>query len=210
MKQNGLLADTVVDAGNDAGLLVLRSGFGSLITGHGAQKLFGWFGGHGVNGTSMWLESLGFKPGKPWAIAAGVSEFGGGVMTSLGLLHPIGPVLTLGSMGIATFKVHWGKPIWVSSGGAELPLLNMAIATSLFLAGPGRYSVDRALGIRLPRWLAIPGGAIAAAGVAYGIFLSQAQQSAEQAQAQEGAAAGQAQQQDQASREQETATPQPA
>src|SRR3954470_14173684 len=106
MKQDELRADTVVDAGVDAGLLELRGTFGSLMAGHGAQKLFGWFGGHGLNGTSMWLESLGYKPGKPWAIAAGVSEFGGGVLTSLGLLHPIGPLLTLGSMGTATFKVH--------------------------------------------------------------------------------------------------------
>ena len=208
MKQDELRADTVIDAGTDAGLLELRGTFGSLMTGHGAQKLFGWFGGHGLDGTSMWLESLGYKPGKPWAIAAGLSEFGGGVLTSLGLLHPIGPLLTLGSMGTATFKVHWGKPIWVTSGGAELPVLNIAIATALFLTGPGRYSLDNALGIRLPRWLAVPGAALSAAGVAYGIFMSQLQQSADQAQQE--AAAGQAQQQAQASREQETATTQPA
>ncbi|MGZ3665794.1 MAG: DoxX family protein, partial [Ktedonobacterales bacterium] len=104
MKEDEVLAVPIVDPGVDAGLLELRGSFGSLMTGHGAQKLFGWFGGHGLDGTAMWLESLGYKPGKPWAIAAGLSEFGGGVLTCLGLLHPIGPLLTLGSMGTATFK----------------------------------------------------------------------------------------------------------
>lgn len=204
MKQDTIAASARSDVANDVGLLLLRGTFGSLMAGHGAQKLFGLFGGHGLNGTSMWLESLGFKPGKPWAIAAGTSEFGGGVLTDLGLLHPLGPLLTLGSMGIATFKVHWGKPIWVASGGAELPVLNMAIVSALILSGPGQYSLDNVLNIRLPRWLAIPGGVLAAAGVAYGVFISQANQAAEQAQTQEAAAAGQAQQQDQATKEQET------
>lgn len=204
MKQDTIAASARSDVANDVGLLLLRGTFGSLMAGHGAQKLFGLFGGHGLNGTSMWLESLGFKPGKPWAIAAGTSEFGGGMLTDLGLLHPLGPLLTLGSMGIATFKVHWGKPIWVASGGAELPVLNMAIVSALILSGPGQYSLDNVLNIRLPRWLAIPGGVLAAAGVAYGVFISQANQAAEQAQTQEAAAAGQAQQQDQATKEQET------
>ena len=207
MKLDSVRTNATSDVANDAGLLLVRGSFGSLMTGHGAQKLFGWFGGHGLNGTSMWLESMGFKPGKPWAIAAGVSEFGGGLLTDLGLLHPVGPLLTLGSMGMATFKVHWGKPIWVSSGGAELPILNMAIATALSLSGPGRYSLDNLFSIRLPRWLAIPGSVLAVAGVAYGVFFSQAQQAAEQAQTQEAAATGQAQQQTQASKEQETVTP---
>lgn len=197
------------DAMHDAGLLVLRNMFGSLMAGHGSQKLFGWFGGNGLGGSAMWLESLGFKPGKPWAMMAGLSEFGGGVLTSLGLLHPLGPILTLGSMGTATFKVHWGKPIWVTSGGAELPVLNMAIATALMMTGPGRYSLDNLLGTRLPRWLAIPGAALAAAGVAYGIIVSQANQGAQRSQTQGGAAADQAQRQDQAA-EQQQAAGQPA
>lgn len=191
MKQTMKLGEEQADALHDAGLLVLRDTFGTLLIGHGSQKLFGWFGGNGLDGTAMWLESLGFKPGKQWAVMAGLSEFGGGMLTSLGLLHPLGPILTLGSMGIATFKVHWGKPIWVTSGGAELPVLNMAIVTCLLLTGPGRYSIDNLLGIRLPRWLAIPGGALAAAGVAYGIFVSQAKPETQQSQTLGGAAAEQ-------------------
>jgi putative oxidoreductase len=71
----------------------------------------------------------------------------------LGLLNPIGPLGAIGSMVMATVKVHSDKPIWVTEGGAELPVTNMAIAAALMLNGPGKYSLDRALGIRWPRWL---------------------------------------------------------
>ncbi|MEA2574251.1 MAG: putative oxidoreductase [Chloroflexia bacterium] len=171
------------------GLLVLRVIFGALMAGHGAQKLFGWFGGHGVKGTAGWLESMGMKPGKPWALLAGGSEFGGGVLTALGFLNPLGPLASIGAMGMAAVKVHSGKPIWVTSGGAELPLTNMAIALAIGVAGPGKFSTDCALGIKLPRRLVlVPGLAVAAASIAYGVITSnqamqQAAQQAEQAQA---------------------------
>jgi putative oxidoreductase len=166
------------------GLLVLRVIFGALMAGHGAQKLFGWFGGHGVKGTAGWLESMGMKPGKPWAIMAGASEFGGGVLTALGFLNPLGPLAATGAMGMAAAKVHGGKPIWVTSGGAELPLTNIAIALALGIAGPGKFSADCALGIKLPRRLVlIPGLALAAGSIAYGVITSnQAMQQAQVAQ----------------------------
>lgn len=138
----------------DLAMLVLRIVQGSLLAGHGAQKLFGWFGGHGLEGTSGWLESLGLRPGRPWAVLAGLSEFGGGVLTLLGLLNPMGPLGVIGSMSVATAKVHSLRPIWVTEGGAELPVTNAAVSAALMLNGPGRYSLDQALGIRLPRWLA--------------------------------------------------------
>ena len=139
--------------GNLAALL-LRVVLGGLMTGHGAQKLFGWWGGYGLDGTSAWLESMGLRPGRSWAILAGGSEFGGGVLSLLGLLNPLGPLGVIGAMAMATRKAHWGKPIWVTEGGPELPVTNISIATALMLAGPGKYSLDRALGIRLPRWIA--------------------------------------------------------
>ena len=161
----------------DAALLVLRATYGGLLAGHGAQKLFGWFGGHGLKGTAGWLESMGMKPGKPWAILAGASEFGGGLLTALGALNPIGPLATIGPMGMATAKVHWGKPIWVTEGGAELPMTNMAIALALGLTGPGKIALDNALGIRLPRRLVlVPGLIVAAASIGAGVIMSNRQQ----------------------------------
>ncbi len=155
---------------DDLAFLTLRATAGALLAGHGAQKLFGWFEGPGLHGTRGWLESMGIKPGHPWALAAGLSEFGGGALTLLGLGGPLGQLGIVGAMGMATVKVHAGKPIWVTTGGAELPVTNMAIAAALMLAGPGRFSIDQALGIRLPRWLAIPGLAVVAAAIYAGAF----------------------------------------
>jgi putative oxidoreductase len=99
------------------------------------------------------MEMLGMRPGRPWAYMAGLSEFGGGLLTALGLFNPLGPLGVIGSMAMATRKAHWGKPIWVTEGGAELPVLNIAISTALMIREPDRYSLDRVLGIRLPRWV---------------------------------------------------------
>ena len=134
--------------------LLLRLVLGGLLTGHGAQKLFGSFSGPGLEGTSGFMEMLGLKPGRPWAFLAGLSEFGGGVLTALGLLNPLGPLGIIGAMAMATAKAHSVKPIWVTEGGAELPVTNIAAATAVILNGPGKYSLDRALGLRLPGWLA--------------------------------------------------------
>ena len=138
---------------NDLAPFIVRLAQGSLIVGHGAQKLFGAFGGPGLEGTSQFMEMLGLKPGQPWATLAGVSEFGGGMLTALGLLNPLGPLGVIGSMSIATTKAHWGNPIWVTEGGAELPVLNLAVSTALMLREPDKYSLDRVLGIRLPTWV---------------------------------------------------------
>jgi len=153
----------------DTGLLVLRLITGGLIAGHGALKLFDWFGGSGLKGTAAIFESIGLKPGTPWAIAASTSEFGGGVLTALGFLHPLGPMGTMGVMVMATAKAHWGKPIWATKGGAELPLTNIATAFALTLTGPGRFSLDRLFGIRLPRALVIAAALVEGVLLAIGI-----------------------------------------
>src|SRR5439155_1107086 len=83
--------------------------------GHGAQKLFGLFEGHGPEGTGFFFEKLGLRPGKQWAITAGLGETGGGLLTLLGFLQPVGPITTLAPMIVAWGRAHWGKPIWVTS-----------------------------------------------------------------------------------------------
>jgi putative oxidoreductase len=138
---------------NESAPFIVRLAQGSHMAGHGAQKLFGSFGGPGLEGTSGFMEMLGMRPGRPWAYLAGLSEFGGGVLTALGLLNPLGPLGVIASMSMATRKAHWGKPIWVTEGGAELPLLNIAVSTALMIREPDRYSLDRILGIRLPAWV---------------------------------------------------------
>lgn len=141
----------------DIARLLLRLVLGALMAGHGGQKLFGWFGGGGVEGTAGMMQSLEMHPPRQWAMLAGLSEFGGGVLTALGALSPLGPLGIMGAMSMATAKVHLGKPIWNSAGGAELPVTNMAAAAALAIAGPGRFSVDRMLGIRLPGWIGFLG-----------------------------------------------------
>jgi putative oxidoreductase len=139
------------------------------MAGHGAQKLFGAFGGPGLQGTGGIMHSLGLQPGQYWGAAAALSEFCGGTLTALGLLDPLGPIATISAMSMATGTVHWGKPIWVTSGGAELPLVYGTIAASFAISGPGKYSVDHVLGLRLPAWVTM--GAAVGAGALVGLGL---------------------------------------
>lgn len=150
----------------DLGLLALRLTAGGLMAGHGAQKLFGSFGGPGFQGTSGWMESMGLKPGNVWAAMAGGGEFGSGLLLALGFLNPIGSISVFGPMVMAWNKAHAGKPIWAASGGAELPVVYMAVAAAVGLIGPGKYSLDDVLGIEIPA----PVIALTVAGVTAGII----------------------------------------
>ena len=131
----------------EAGLLIVRLVFGLVMAAHGAQKLFGWFGGYGIAGTGGFFETLGFHPGRRFAAAAGVSEFGGGLLLALGLFGPIGPGLVIGVMTVAALSVHWHNGLFAMSNGIELPLLYAAGAAGVALIGPGRYSLDAFLGL---------------------------------------------------------------
>jgi putative oxidoreductase len=131
----------------DQALLLLRLVFGLSMAAHGSQKLFGWFGGHGLAGTGGFLEGLGFRPGRLFALAAGLSEAGGGVLTALGLLGPIGPALIVAPMIVAMVTVHWSHGFFKTGNGIELTLLYAVAAVAIALAGPGRFSADAILGL---------------------------------------------------------------
>ena len=132
-----------------AGLAVLRLIVGVLFMGHGLQKLKGWFGGHGVEGTAQAFESMGLRPGKRHATAAGVSETLGGGLLALGALTPVGALLVTSTMAVAVDKVHGSNGPWVTEGGFEYNLVLMAAAFALAAEGPGSASVDDALGIEI-------------------------------------------------------------
>jgi putative oxidoreductase len=129
------------------GLLVLRLLFGIVMAAHGAQKLFGWFGGYGLSGTGGFLESIGFRPGRFFAFAAGASEFAGGLLIAAGLFGPVGPALVLATMIVAAITVHWKGGLFAQSNGIEVPLLYAAAAIALGFTGPGALSLDALLRI---------------------------------------------------------------
>jgi putative oxidoreductase len=143
------------------GLLILRLGIGLILAAHGAQKLFGWFGGPGM---SKWTESvkrLRIRPAQPWAWVAALSEFGGGLLLALGLLGPLGSLAIIGAMLVAIATVHLSKGFWVSKGGYEFNLAIIGGAVALALTGPGTYSLDNAFGIHLPEPVTLIVGTIA-------------------------------------------------
>ncbi|TAM78219.1 DoxX family protein [bacterium] len=129
------------------GLLIPRLMLGLGVASHGAQKLFGWFGGGGPQGTGAFMESLGMRPGERHALLAGFGEFGGGLLTAVGFLNPIGPALIVGTMTTAIATVHWKNGYFASKNGSELPLMNIAGATALAFSGPGGISIDAAAAI---------------------------------------------------------------
>jgi putative oxidoreductase len=137
----------------DLGLLALRAGVGGALAAHGVQKLFGWFGGAGLEQTGATFEKLGFRPGTLNAIAAGLGEAGGGALLAVGLATPGASAAVVGTMIVAS-SMHVDKGFFASKGGLEYPAVLGWSAAALALTGPGRLSVDNALGQRFNRsWM---------------------------------------------------------
>jgi putative oxidoreductase len=126
----------------DLGLLIIRLVIGVLFIGHGAQKLFGWFGGYGLKGTGGWFESIGIKPGVTMALFAGLAELLGGILFALGLLTPLAGIMIAGTMVMAIVKVHAPNGLWATSNGYEFNLTLLAVAIGVALIGPGQYALD--------------------------------------------------------------------
>jgi len=129
----------------DFGRLILRGVVGPLFVGHGTQKLFGWFDGHGPEGTGGFFESLGLRPGKRHATAAGSAESLGGALLTLGALTPVAQALITGTMVTAIRKVHAQNGPWATANGYEYNLTLIALTAALTETGPGRPSVDEGL-----------------------------------------------------------------
>ncbi|MCU1404434.1 MAG: mhqP3 [Glaciihabitans sp.] len=129
----------------DVTLLITRVGVGGALFAHGAQKLFGWFGGGGPEGTGAYFESIGIKPGKHSALASGIAEAGGGAALVLGLGTPAAAAAVAGNMGVASTQ-HIPNGFFNSDGGFEFPVLLGVLATGLAIGGPGKISVDHLFG----------------------------------------------------------------
>jgi putative oxidoreductase len=143
------------------GAAAIRGVIGPLFVGHGTQKLFGWFGGHGIEGTGGYFETLGLKPGKRHATAAGVAETLGGVLLTLGFLTPLATSLVSGTMVTAIRKAHAQNGPWVTNGGYEYNLVLLASMLALADSGPGEPSLDSVLlpELRGMRWALLQLGA---------------------------------------------------
>ncbi len=139
------------------GRLLLRLTVGSLFFGHGTQKLFGWFGGHGLDATANMFESLGMRPGQRNAVAAGFAEAGGGAGIALGLATPLSAAVLTSTMLTAINRVHFKNGPWATNGGYEYNIVLIAAVLALVEVGPGELSLDHLLGNERsgPGWVLI-------------------------------------------------------
>ena len=129
------------------GLLLLRVVAGLTVAAHGAQKLFGWAGGPGIEKFGGFMESMGLKPGWMWAVAGGLLEFGGGLCVALGLLTPLAALAVMVMMLCAIGLVHWSKGFFNSEGGLEFPAVIAGGMLCLAATGGGDYSLDSLWGL---------------------------------------------------------------
>jgi putative oxidoreductase len=156
------------DDNMDFGLLILRVVVGTTLAAHGAQKLFGWFGGPGLAGAGAGFEHLGFTPGRRHALMAGVVEVGGGLLLALGLATPLAAAVVASVMIVAAVSAHLPRGFFAQNGGYEYPLILGVAGLTLAFTGPGAISADAVLGWQVAgaRWgaLALAVAVIGAAG----------------------------------------------
>lgn len=148
------------------GLFIIRLALGALLFAHGTQKLFGWYGGYGLAGTGGFFESVGHRPGRLMAAAAGASEAVGGLFLVLGFLTPWAAAMIIGTMVVASVSVHAPHGLWATNGGFELPMTNALVAAGLAFTGAGAWSLDNAFDIPWTRGWGVGIGAIVIALVA--------------------------------------------
>lgn len=133
----------------DAGLLLLRVLIGALLAAHGAQKLFGWFSGHGLRGTADFLESLGWRPGCTFAVLLGTAELAGGLALAFGAGTPAAAGVIIAVLANAVWTVHRPHGLWNTAGGYEYPLVLAGVALPTAVTGPGRLSIDHLAGFNV-------------------------------------------------------------
>lgn len=136
---------------SDAGIgaLFLRVPVGIILTAHGAQKLFGWFGGYGLEGTGQWMASIGLEPGFLMALLAGAAEFFGGLALILGLLTRPAALVSAFTMVVAIFSVHASNGLFMANNGYEFALSLLAATAALTALGGGRLALDNAIATKI-------------------------------------------------------------
>jgi putative oxidoreductase len=142
------------------GLLVLRLVIGIIMAGHGAQKLFGWWGGPGMKNWTAGMTRMRLRPPAAWAWISALSEMIGGIGLAIGLLSPLPNLAIAGAMLVGIALVHWPRGFWNTKGGYEFNLSILGAISALALTGPGALSFDAALGIHLPEPATLTAGTI--------------------------------------------------
>jgi putative oxidoreductase len=146
---NTSFINKLISTNTDFAALALRVPAAIIFIAHGAQKLFGAFGGYGLEGTGQWMASIGLEPGYQLALLAGSAEFFGGIALLIGLLvRPAALILTI-TMLVAIFSVHFANGLFMTNNGYEFALALLAISVSLMFSGAGKLSVDNLLAKKL-------------------------------------------------------------
>ena len=139
------LINKLIQTGTSYAPLALRIPIGIILMAHGSQKLFGWFGGYGMQGTGQWMASIGLEPGVLMAFLAGSGEFFGGLFLLIGLLTRPAALVTAFTMIVAIFTVHIDNGLFMANNGYEFGLALLAATVSLLISGAGNLSIDRLL-----------------------------------------------------------------